>query len=72
MKAPPKVMSAEGASRKFSIAAKLLPNTIPDYIAGFKSILLTFKSSTLDVAGVIRKIIDLSNVARKEGLLSLE
>jgi chemotaxis protein MotA len=46
--------------------------TIPDYIAGFKSILLTFKTSALDVPGVIKKIIDLSNVARKEGLLSLE
>ena len=46
--------------------------TIPDYIAGFKSILLTFKASALDVPGVIKKIIDLSNVARKEGLLSLE
>ena len=46
--------------------------TIPEYIAGFKSILLTFKNSALDVPGVIKKIIDLSNVARKEGLLSLE
>ncbi len=50
----------------------LASNTIPDYIAGFKSILLTFKGSSLDVPGVIKKIIDLSNVARKEGLLSLE
>ncbi len=46
--------------------------SIPEYIAGLKSILLTFKTSTLDTAGVIKKIIDLSNVARKEGLLSLE
>ncbi|MCQ2148573.1 MAG: MotA/TolQ/ExbB proton channel family protein [Bacteroidales bacterium] len=46
--------------------------SIPEYIAGFKSILLTFKGSSDDISGVIKKIIDLSNVARKEGLLSLE
>ncbi len=46
--------------------------SIPEYVAGFKSILLTFKASDQDVPTVIKKIIDLSNVARKEGLLSLE
>lgn len=46
--------------------------SIPEYIAGFKSITLTFKQGALDTTGVIKKIIDLSNVARKEGLLSLE
>lgn len=46
--------------------------SIPEYIAGFKSILLTFKSSDADVSTVIKKVIDLSNIARKEGLLSLE
>jgi len=46
--------------------------TIPEYVAGLKSILLTFKNGAQDVSGVIKKIIDLSNVARKEGLLSLE
>jgi len=46
--------------------------SIPEYIAGFKSILLTFKTSDQDIPTVIKKIIDLSNVARKEGLLSLE
>ena len=46
--------------------------SIPEYIAGFKSILLTFKTGNNDIAGMIKKIIDLSNVARKEGLLSLE
>ena len=46
--------------------------SIPEYIAGFKSILLTFKASDTDVSTVIKKVIDLSNIARKEGLLSLE
>lgn len=47
-------------------------NTIPEFVAGMKSITLTFKGSAQDIPGVIKKIIDLSNVARKEGLLSLE
>ena len=46
--------------------------SIPEYIAGFKSITLTFKASNDDVSGIIKKVIELSNVARKEGLLSLE
>lgn len=43
-----------------------------DFIGGFKSIGLIFKTPTLNTAEMIQKIIDLSNVARKEGLLSLE
>ena len=50
----------------------LAANSIPDYIAGLKSITLTFKASDQGVPTVIRKIIELSNVARKEGLLALE
>ena len=46
--------------------------SIPEYIAGFKSITLTFKASDQNVSNIIKKVIDLSNVARKEGLLSLE
>ncbi|MBQ3104611.1 MAG: motility protein A [Lachnospiraceae bacterium] len=46
--------------------------TLKDYIAGLKSIALIFKMSNADYTEVIRKIIELSNVARKEGLLSLE
>ncbi len=42
------------------------------YVAGLKSIALIFKTSTMNVPEIIQKIIDLSNVARKEGLLSLE
>lgn len=46
--------------------------TMQDFLAGFKSIGLIFKLSTMNVPDTIQKIIDLSNVARKEGLLSLE
>lgn len=46
--------------------------TMQDFFAGLKSIGLIFKLSTMNVPDTIQKIIDLSNVARKEGLLSLE
>ncbi len=46
--------------------------SMSDYIAGLKSITLVFKAPSLDVKEMIQKIIELSNVARKEGLLSLE
>ncbi len=46
--------------------------TMPDFIAGIKSFGLVFKLSEMNMPEVIRRIIELSNVARKEGLLSLE
>lgn len=46
--------------------------SMPSFVAGLKSITLIFKTSTMNVPEIIQKIIDLSNVARKEGLLSLE
>ena len=52
--------------------ATLASNSLKDYIAGLKSFLLIFKSPTQNVPEMISKIIELSNVARKEGLLSLE
>lgn len=45
---------------------------IPDYINGLKSFKITLKTPTVNTGSVIAKIIELSNVARKEGLLSLE
>lgn len=45
---------------------------LQDFIAGLKSFLLIFKVPTVDLVGTIKQIIDLSNVARKEGLLALE
>jgi chemotaxis protein MotA len=46
--------------------------TLQDFVGNLKSIVLIFKTSTMNVPEIIQKIIDLSNVARKEGLLSLE
>lgn len=55
-----------------SFFAVMAMKSMADYVGGFKSFLLIFKSPSLDVKGMIQKIIDLSNIARKEGLLSLE
>ena len=52
--------------------AVMLSKSLSDYIGGLKSFLLIFKAPTADVKAMIQKIIDLSNIARKEGLLSLE
>jgi len=55
-----------------SFGCILASYTLPDFLAGLKSFKLIFKMSTLNVPEIIQKIIELSNVARKEGLLSLE
>lgn len=55
-----------------SFMAVLASNTMKDYIAGLKSIKMTFKPLQLDEAGTIKSVMDLSNIARKEGLLALE
>lgn len=55
-----------------AFCAVLASNTMESFVAGLKSISLVFKVSETNTTDVIRKIIDLSNVARKEGLLSLE
>ena len=52
--------------------AVLASNSLKDFLGGLKSFLLIFKSPKQDVPGMISKIIELSNVARKEGLLALE
>ena len=52
--------------------AVMVMNSLSGYFKGLKSITLIFKSPSLDIKSMIQKIIDLSNVARKEGLLSLE
>ena len=55
-----------------SISGVLAAHKLPDFINGLKGITLTFKEKAEDPAETIKKIIDLSNVARKEGLLALE
>lgn len=54
------------------ICCVLAAYTLPEFIAGLQSFRLIFKLSDMNTPDVIRKIIELSNVARKEGLLSLE
>lgn len=50
----------------------LAGSTLQGFVSGLKSIALIFKVPNLDSVGTIKQIIDLSNVARKEGLLALE
>lgn len=45
---------------------------LPEFINGLKGITLTLKDPGFEPSKAIRTIIDLSNVARKEGLLALE
>ena len=55
-----------------SLSAVMCSNKLPGFIAGLKSIALPFKEKTVDPGETINKIIELSNVSRKEGLLALE
>lgn len=55
-----------------AFCAVLASKTIPDFLNGLKSISLAFKVPKFDLPLIIRKIIELSNIARKEGLLALE
>lgn len=55
-----------------SFFAVMAMKSMADYVGGLKSFSLVFKVPSADVKGMIQKIIDLSNIARKEGLLSLE
>ena len=55
-----------------SISSVLTAHKLPDFINGFKSISLPFQNKVVDPGQVIKQIIELSNVGRKEGLLALE
>ena len=55
-----------------AFCAILAGNTIESYLGGFKSFALVLKRPNFDIPSMIQKVIDLSNVARKEGLLALE
>ena len=55
-----------------SFSCILASYTISGFLEGLKSFRLVLKSSEINVPDIITKIIELSNVARKEGLLSLE
>lgn len=55
-----------------SLSSLLSSNKLSGFIAGFKSFALPFKEKVTDPGETIKKIIELSNVGRKEGLLALE
>lgn len=55
-----------------AFACILASYNVKDYVNGLKSCKIAFNSGGMDTGSIIQKIIDLSNVARKEGLLSLE
>ncbi len=55
-----------------AFAAVLASMKLNEFVSGAKSFALILKVPTINTAEMIQKIIDLSNVARKEGLLSLE
>ena len=55
-----------------SVAGTLASYKLPDFLTGLKSASMVFKEQSMDPGAVITKIIDLANVARKEGLLALE
>lgn len=55
-----------------SFACMLASYNLKDYVNNLKAYAMIFKEPKLNTTEIIGKIIDLSNVARKEGLLSLE
>lgn len=55
-----------------SLSSTLASNKLPDFINGLKGIGISIKGDAQDPGVVIKTIIDLSNIARKEGLLALE
>lgn len=55
-----------------AFSAVLAANTLQGFLSGLKSFSLVLKTPQNNTAEMIDNIIELSNVARKEGLLSLE
>lgn len=65
---PPSIFITFGGAFFCCLASYSLQN----FLEGIKSFRLVLKVPTIDTPVMIGKIIDLSNIARKEGLLSLE
>lgn len=55
-----------------TVASTLISYPMKKVLRTFKIVKHAFTTSTLPIGGVINKIIELSNIARKEGLLALE
>ncbi len=64
----PSVMITVGGA----IASVMIIHPMDKFINSLKAVKAVFKNQTVDETGAITKIIELSNVARKEGLLALE
>ncbi|MBR4515409.1 MAG: motility protein A [Lachnospiraceae bacterium] len=65
---PPSALITFGGA----FGAVLMMNPMSDFIKGLKSFTLIFKVPAANEVDTIRSIIDLSNLARREGLLALE
>lgn len=70
----PEYLDAPSAMITFggAFACTLASVSLQNFIGGLKSFTLIFKTAALNTTEMIDKIIELSNIARKEGLLSLE
>lgn len=55
-----------------AIAATMISFNIKEFVDGLKSFTVCLKVPKVNMAETIKNIIDLSNIARKEGLLALE
>ena len=55
-----------------SLGVTLACYKLPDFINGLKAFTLIFKDKKNDPAEIIKSIIDLANIGRKDGLLALE
>lgn len=55
-----------------TLCSVLISYTIPDFINSLKAFTISIKAPKNNDAETIKNIIDLSNIARKEGLLALE
>ncbi len=55
-----------------SLSSTLGSFKLADFINGLKSIALAFKETSTNPSEIIKSIIDLSNIGRKDGLLALE
>ena len=65
---PPSALITFGGA----LGAVLAMSPMSDFIGGLKSFLLIFKTPNANEVDTIKSIIDLSNLARREGLLALE
>ena len=65
---PPSALITFGGA----FGAVLITNTLQSFVSGLKTFTLIFKLPKANEAETIKTIIDLSNLARREGLLALE